>query len=79
MIVSSNTKISRMFLCDEFLKPGATDPSTCTYQNSLSHCFSQHDSAQLMDYKISLLELSPSGLDFAMTKKLKSPTASMFC
>ena len=65
MILSSNTEISRTFLCDELLEPDATVPSTCTYQDSLSDrfcqsktCFSQYDSVQLKDDKISLLELS---------------------
>ena len=62
MIVSSNTKISRTFLCDELVQPDATDPSICEYQDSQSHCscqirtcMSQYDSMQLMDDRLSLL------------------------
>ena len=70
MIVSSNTKISRMFLCDELVQQDATGPSTCTYQDSPSHCscqtkscMSQYYSMQLMDDRLSLLEIPPSEFD----------------
>ena len=63
MIVSFNAKILRTFLCDELVQPDATDPSTCTYQDSPSHCscqirtcMSQYDSMQLMDHRLSLLK-----------------------
>ena len=79
MIVSSNAKISRTFLCDELVQPYATDPSTCMYQDSPSRCscqirtcMSQYDSMQLMDHRLSLLELSPSEFHSPMTRKLKS-------
>ena len=81
MIASSNTKISRTFLCDELVQLDATDPSTCTYQDSPSHCscqirtcMSQYDSMQLMDRRLSLLELSPSEFDSPMTGMLKAFT-----
>ena len=81
MIVSSNTKISRTFLCDELVHPDATDASICTYQDSPSHCscqiktcMSQSDSIKLMEDRLSPLELSPSEFDFYMTGKLKAST-----
>lgn len=83
MIVTSNTKISRTFLCDELVQPDATDLSTFTHQDSLPQhsckiktCMSQCDSMLLMDNRLSLLELSPSELDSPLTGKLKAFTVT---